>query len=214
MKSVRPHFVPSALTWAVTAGVLLAAGNPSFEQDFTQVPVGDLPEEFMVLDGQFTVKEEAGNRFVELPGSPLESFGVLFGGNTASGLSVSARIQGTKSGRKFPTFAVGLNGVGGYKLRVAPAKGGVELVRGDEVKASAPFKWTSGEWTRLSLSVVKKDGGVAVEGRVWSGDTEPKEPSVTFADAEPMPAGKAGFWGLPFSGTAIRFDDLRLVPAP
>lgn len=214
MKPVRRPFAPTVLFLAISAGMLLAAGKPTFEQDFTTAPVGDLPAEFMVLDGQFTVKEEAGNRFVELPGSPLESFGVLFGSNTASGLSVTARIQGTKAGRKFPTFAVGLNGVGGYKLRVAPAKGGVELVRGDEVKASAPFKWASGEWTRLSLAVVKKDGGVAVEGRVWSGDAEPKEPSVAFVDDEPMPAGKAGFWGLPFSGTPIRFDDLRLVPVP
>ena len=214
MKPVRRPFAPTVLFLAVSAGMLLAAGKPTFEQDFAAVPVGDLPAEFMVLDGQFTVKEEAGNRFVELPGSPLDSYGVLFGANTPVGLSVSARIQATKSGRKFPTFAVGLNGVGGYKLRVAPAKGGVELLRGDEVQATAPFKWTSGEWTRLRLTVVRKGSGVEVEGRVWSGDAEPTAPTVVFVDAQPMPAGKAGFWGLPFSGTPIRFDDLRLTPAP
>ena len=30
-------------------------------------------------------------------------------------------------------------------------------------------------------------------------------------EKEVLPAGKCGVWGLPFSGTPIRFDDLRVT---
>ena len=193
--------------------VALAETKPLFQENFSQVPPGELPAAFMVLDGQFTVKEDAGNRFIELPGSPLDSFGVLFGSNESDGIQVSARILATKSGRKFPTFAAGLNGVGGYKVRVSPAKGTLELVHGDDVKASVPFKWTSGEWTQLRLSVTRQGNGVKISGKAWQGATEPAEWNLHAEEAEKLPAGKAGVWGLPFSGTPIRFDDLQVTPA-
>jgi hypothetical protein len=214
---MKPSF-PSLRSAVAVAGLalssLLAADKAVFEQDFTQVPPGELPAEFMVLDGQFTVKEEAGNRFIELPGAPLDSFGVLFGNNAADGLELTARIHGTRSGRKFPTFAIGLNGVGGYKVRVSPAKGVVELVHGDDIKASAPFKWISGEWTRLKLAVKRQGEGVRITAKAWQGDTEPADWALTADEAVKLPAGKAGVWGLPFSGTPLRFDDLRIAAVP
>jgi hypothetical protein len=168
----------------------------------------------MVLDGQFAVREEEGNRFLELPGAPLESFGVLFGPNESEGVEVTARILSTKSGRKFPTFAVGLNGVGGYKVRVAPAKNALELVKGDDVKASVPFKWTSGQWTVFRLSVRKSGAGVRILAKAWQGADEPKEAQLQHDESEKLPPGKAGVWGMPFSGTPIRFDDLKITAAP
>lgn len=173
-----------------------------------------MPDDFLVLDGQFSVKEEDGNRFVELPGAPLESFGFLFGPNQGSGVEVSGRIFGTKTGRKFPTFSLGLNGASGYRLQVAPAKGMVEILRGDAIVASTPFAWTSGHWAELRLAVRKvSDAEIHVEGVVWmSGSEAPKDPLVTFTDTKLQPAGKASAWGMPFSGTPIRFDDLKVTP--
>ena len=188
--------------------------KPLFSEDFTHRPPGDLPESFMILDGQFSVKEAGGNRFMELPGSPLESFGVLFGSNEATGVQVTARIFATKSGRKFPTFATGLNGVSGYKLRVSPAKGVVELVRGDDIKGSAPFKWNSGDWTHLKLSITPQGNGVRITAKAWQVGPEPEAWLLTFDEADKLPAGKAGVWGMPFSGTSIQFDDLSVSKVP
>src|SRR5688572_11848899 len=115
-----------------------------YANDFTKAEIEKVPEDMLVLDGGFAVKEEGGNRFLELPGAPLDTFGVLFGPTEPAGLAVSARIHGTGKGRRFPTFSVGLNGVGGYKLQVAPAKKLVELLKGEEVVASAPFTWEPG----------------------------------------------------------------------
>ena len=205
----------TAIVLASTVPRLRAqAAKPVFDESFSSAKPGEVPETFMVLDGQFAVREEEGNRFLELPGAPLESFGVLFGPNESDGLEVTARILGTKSGRKFPTFAVGLNGVGGYKVRVAPAKNALELVKGDEIQASVPFKWTSGQWTRLRLSVRKSGTGVRIAAKAWQGEEEPKEAQLQHDEAGKLPPGKAGVWGMPFSGTPIRFDDLRITPVP
>ncbi len=193
-----------------------AVAAPLYVQDFESAKDGKVPEPpagVMVLDGQFAVKEAEGNRFLELPGSPLETFGVLFGPNAAAGHEVQVRILGTKSGRKFPTFAAGLNGVNGFKVRVSPAKNAVELVQGDESKASAPLAWKSGEWTSLKLRVVAAGVGVLVTAKVWQGPTEPADWTLKL-ETTGLPAGLAGAWGMPFSGTPIRFDDLTVSRVP
>src|SRR5881394_3431200 len=109
-----------------------------YENNFEKAELDKVPEEFLVLDGGFVVKEEGGNKFLELPGAPLETFGVLFGPTVTNNVSAAARIFGTGKGRRSPTFAVGLNGVAGVKLQVSPAKKLVELYKGEEVVASAP----------------------------------------------------------------------------
>lgn len=198
------------LAFAACLG-LRAETKVLFSEDFSAAGAGDLPDTFLVLDGQFAVKDAAGNKVMELPGAPLESFGVLFGSNQTDGVEVTARIMATKSGRKFPTFATGLNGVGGYKVRVSPAKNALELVRGDEVKASVPFKWASGEWTKLRLAVKKTDSGWQVTAKGWQGADEPADWMLKADDTEKLPTGKAGVWGMPFSGTPIQFDDLKVA---
>ena len=178
--------------------------------------MGSQPDELLILDGQFAVQEAEGNRFFELPGAPLESYGFLFGPGAASDVQASARIFSTKQGRKFPTFGVGLCGASGYRLQVSPAKKSLELFKGETVVTNAPFDWKSGEWTQLRLQVRKvKDGEFKVEGKAWNtGAEEPKEPSVTLTEAQAVPAGKAGAWGMPFAGTPIRFDDLKVIKLP
>lgn len=203
---------------AVIAGSLLAAlvaqsAPASYENDFQKADLDKVPDEFLVLDGSFAVKQEGDNKFLELPGAPLDTFGVLFGPTEKDGLAVSARILGTGKGRRFPAFAVSLNGVGGYRLQVSAAKKQLELFKGDAVRATVPFDWTSGKWSNLKLQVRKvKDGAWKVEGKVWpEGDPEPAAWTVSFDEAEEPTAGRAAVWGNPFSGTAIRFDDLKVA---
>lgn len=191
----------------------ISAADALYQQDFSSLKGPELPDEFLVLDGSFSVKEDAGNRFAELPGAPLESYGFLFGPNESSGVEAGARILGTKSGRKQPTFSLGLNGASGYRLQVAPAKDTIELIRGDSIVASAPFQWKSGQWTQLRIRVQKiSDTEYRVEGRVWvDGSPEPGSPMITFTETKLQPSGKASVWGMPFSGTPVRFDDLKVT---
>ncbi len=213
--------------WCATLPAAFAAG-PLYKTDFESTDIGAEPEGFLVIDGQFAVREFEGGKVFELPGSPLESFGFLFGPNvsfndagtlfktTASGeaqelagVVVSARAQGTKQGRRFPTFSVGLCGVSGYKLRVAPMKRALELVRGDATVASLEFDWPSGAWTRLKLQVRVADGQWIAEGKAWAeGTTEPADWQLTHASADKPNPGRPSAWAAPFSGQPVRFDDL------
>src|SRR5881394_1136482 len=186
-----------------------------YENNFEKAELDKVPEEFLVLDGGFVVKEEGGNKFLELPGAPLDTFGVLFGPTGKEGTAVSARIFGSGKGRRYPTFAVGLNGQGtsAYRLQVSPAKKALELFKGDEVKATVPYEWQSGAWTRLRLQVRKvKEGQWKVEGKAWT-DKEPSAWLVSFDEKEQPVAGKASIWGSPYATTPIRFDDLKVASA-
>src|SRR6266511_2499492 len=155
----RLHEWVRLVTITATLGMALLAlaqsPPPVFENNFEKAELNTVPDDFLVLDGQFVVKEDGGNRFLELPGAPLDTFGVLFGPTEKDGTAVSARIFGTGKGRRYPTFAVGLNGQGSsaHRLQVSPAKKAIELYRGDEVKASVSYEWQPGTWTRLRLQV-------------------------------------------------------------
>ena len=203
----------SLLFAAVMTANVSAQEKPIYEIDFEKSEVGKVPEEFLVLDGQFTVKEESGNKVLELPGAPLDTFGVLFGPTTNANVSASARIFGASKGRRYPAFGIGLNGVGGYKLQVTPAKKLLELYKGDEVVKSNAYDWKSGEWTELRLQVRQnKEGQFTVCGKAWTKGTEEPNEWLCFDDAAPAPAGRASIWGTPYSGNPIQFDDLRVTP--
>jgi hypothetical protein len=214
MHRITSSIILAAFGFALTNPV--QAGEPLYTNNFETAAVDKVPDDFLVLEGAFLVKQEGGNKFLELPEAPLDSFGVLFGPTEKQGWTVTARVLGTAKGRRSPTFAVGLNGGGGYKLQVSPAKKLLELYRGDIVKASSPYEWESGKWTHLRLQIEKTaTGHWKLLGKVWAGETaEPEKPALTFEDAEEPPAGKASIWGSPYSGTPIRFDDFVVSRTP
>lgn len=189
------------------------AAEPLYQQNFEKAEVGSVPDGLLVIDGNFAVEALDDGKVLELPGAPLDTFGTLFGPSRPDNTEVTARIFATKTGRKYPAFAVSLNGVGGYRLKVAPAKAAVEIVKTDATQKTVPFDWKSGEWTSLKLRVVKVGSGFKIEGKVWQGAEEPKDWTLTMEVADAPPPGKPGVWGMPFSGTPIRFDDLVVTEA-
>ncbi len=191
------------------------AAEPLFSEDFSKTEPGKLPEPLLRLDGDFVVKEEAGNRFLELPGSPLDSFGVMFGPGRKENWGAQARILGTAQGRRFPVFGVSINTVGGYRVQVAPAKKLIELLKGDDTVATASFTWESGSWTQVRVQIRKStDGKWRVEGKAWKdGSPEPAAWGISWEESEVPVTGRAAVWGQPFSGTPLRFDDLKVVAA-
>jgi hypothetical protein len=205
------------ISWIAICGLNLVAfgqNPPLYTNSFESAEIGKVPEDFLVLDGGFAVKAEGGNKFLELPGSPLDNFGAQFGPGGNAEAAVSVRINGTSKGRRFPTFGVGLNGVAGYRLQVSPGKKLLELYRDQELKGSVPFDWKSGAWTNLRLQVRKdKSGAWKIEGKAWvEGSAEPAW-MIAVDDKEDPPAGRASVFGSPYSGTPIQFDDLAVAKA-
>lgn len=200
------------LFWSI--GGALAAEDLPYRQDFEKEAVGKLPVDFLVLDGAFTVKEENGNKFLELPGAPLDMYAVQFGPAETDNVSVSASIEGTAKGRRYPVFGVGLNGVAGYRLQISAAKKAIELYKDQALKATAPYEWKSGGWVRLRLQVRRvAEGTWKIEGRAWNPNAKEKEPSdwmIVAEEKEQPQAGRASIFGSPFAGTPLRFDDLKV----
>jgi hypothetical protein len=206
-KWIESNLAKDAAKPAVTAAL--------FECDFQSLATGPLPDTFMVMQGEFAVKDVGTNKVMELPGSPLDSYSVLFGPVTNANVLVSATIHGTAKGRRQPTFGVGLGGVAGYKLQIAPGKKAIELLKDTQVVASAAFDWKSDTWTRCQLRVRQMESNWLVEAKAWPADgAEPKEWSLRFTEAEAPVAGQASVLGSPFAGTPIRFDDLRVESVP
>jgi hypothetical protein len=198
---------------ALTASAQTPADKLLFETDFESGNVDSVPEELMVLAGEFSVQEIGGNKVLELPGNPLEDFGALFGPAESDGIAVRARVYSESSKRLAPRFGVGLDGVTGYRLLVAPGQNRLQLLKDQEVVASAPFEWKSAAWTSLHLQIRKiSDSRWIIEGRVWTtGTPEPHNWPISLEISEAPPAGKASIWGAPYSGKPILFDDLTVI---
>jgi hypothetical protein len=202
------------LALALASTVALAADAPLFSENFDAAAPGKLPTGFTSFAGDFKIVEEGGKKFIELPGAPLDSFGVLFGPSEKPPLTATAKFFGTGVKRKSPAFGLSLCGVGGYRLQVSAAKGALEIFKADDNCASVPFTWKSGEWLSLRITVHEVGGKWVAEGKAWPADgAEPAEPLIKFEAPAAPPQGKAGVWGNPFSGTPIRFDDLVVAKA-
>jgi hypothetical protein len=191
-----------------------ALSQASYEMDFEEEEVGDYPMDFLVLEGEFTVQEKEGNKVLELPGTPLGSFALLFGSNETEGFQVAARVYSEKTKRRFPSFAIGVNGVSGYKLRVDPNKRALEILKRDEDSlVQVPFTWESGKWTWLKLQIRRTgDSQWTIEGKAWTeGTEEPAEWMVAYEETQTPVSGKFSVWGKPFSEKPILYDDLKAL---
>jgi hypothetical protein len=212
MSNMTNKFLLLLTVLALSVSSVFAA-TTLYENNFENATVDQVPADFLVLDGDFSVKQSDGNKYLELPGAPLDTFGVLFGPTTNAGVQVSARIYGTGKGRRYPRFGIGLNGPGGYKLRVSPQINAIEIYKGDESITNVPFAWKSGTWTMLKLQV-RAVGGQdwKIEGKAWTQtDPEPADWMISVDEKDAPHPGRASLWGAPYSGTPIRFDDLLLI---
>ena len=165
-----------------------------------------------MLAGDFAVQREGTNHFLELPGAPLDSFAAQFGPGGKDKMVVSARVWGTKKGRRTPTFGVGLGGVSGWKLQVAPAKDALELLQDQSVQASANYEWKSGTWTQLRLQILPGHGDEwKIVGKAWAADEDEAKATLVSVSTKIEPVtGRPSIIGSPFSGTPIRYDELRV----
>jgi len=198
--------------------LLLGAASPesqkTYTNNFEQAEVGKVPDDIMVLDGPFAVREVDRHKCLELAGDPIGSFGALFGPEGIAASDVKARIWAASAGKRFPEFGIGANDVGGYKLILAPGRRALELRKGDQTATSVPAKWSTRTWTRLRLRVRSKDKKTwTIEGKIWpDGQPEPREWTIRIEDREAPSPGKASIWADDFSEQPVRFDDLGVMP--
>ena len=193
-------------------GTSLAQSDTLYKQDFQSTSLGETPEDFLNLSGKFAVEKNASNHYLNLPGAPLDSHGAIFGPDNEGDLVLSARVRSKRKGRLYPSFGIGLYGLGGNILKVSPAKKSLELFRGREGVKEVPYDWKSNQWTSLKLEVVANgESSWMIRGKAWADDTpEPAGWQLT-AQTELAPTqGKASLWGQPYAGNPIQYDELTL----
>ena len=211
----RKRLIRNSAAVLACAAAVLALGAGEYRNDFSADALGMAPKDVQAIGGTFKVVEVDQDKAVELPGEPLDIFGLLYGPAEHAQLDARARVWAESSGRRFPEFGVGLGDVGGFRLMWLPGQKLLELRRGDEVVAARAFpQWKSGTWVWLRLRVVQSpQGRWFVDGKAWPASGE--EPVVWHLTRElkeaPSP-GRASVWGVPFSGKPIRFDDLTATP--
>ena len=112
-----------------------------------------------------------------------------------------------------PTFAAGLGGMNGYRIRLNSAARNMQLFRGEESVATTPFQWQSGSWTNLRFRAEPQDEKTTtVSAKVWAQDgKEPAKWNLVHQDTAFFAGGKCSLWGLPYADTNILFDDLQVL---
>ncbi|MGC8744362.1 MAG: hypothetical protein ACP5T0_10840 [Verrucomicrobiia bacterium] len=181
-----------------------------YSQNFETATPGAVPDSMVVLDGKFSVKEEKGNRYLELQGVPLDNYAILFDEETDNSAGITARVRGESTGKRLPSFSVGLYGTAGFSLRVSPGRRAIELFKGNELIATTPFEWKGdGKWIWLKLKVINATPSV-ISGEVWYEDDRMQKWQIKCETAK-AGVGKAFIAGIPFSSKPIHFDDITLV---
>lgn len=190
-------------TTAVDASTLF---RESFDQRQT------LPATFTPVNGTASVVAAEGGRHLELPATPKSEHGVLFGPAMAEGFRVGARFRATAGEQAEATFAVGLSGLSGYRLRVNPERKQLELCRDTAMVHEVPFQSVPGQWTHLRLQVRPLPGlKWAVQGKAWDeSQQEPEDWTLEWTDTAKPELGQAAVWGTPLGGEPVAVDDIQL----
>jgi hypothetical protein len=167
----------------------------------------------MVIEGEFRITADGGNKALEMMPAPVVDGAVLFGPSITGPGFVRARIKAEKARRAFPRFGVGMHGISGTKLRVVPARRLIELVGGEDQLAHAEFEWKDNEWLNVELAVKPKNSAWMAEARVWAdSDKRPDAPTVSAAVADTSGQGRASVLGSPYANKPIRFDEIESAP--
>lgn len=189
------------------------ASAETYRADFEDIETGEVPDDFLVLDGEFEVKEVEGNKVLELPPYPLYTSTLLLGPAETENVSIQARFKADRQKKRTPVFGVGLSGVSGYRLQVNPARRQIELLREEVVAATAAHTWKPGVWTTVRLRVVKNgEEKWRVEGKAWSEDEEEQSRwMIEYEETEEPIPGRPSLWGIPYASKLIWFDDVLIA---
>lgn len=175
------------------------------------------PDDLFVVEGTIKIVTKDGSKAIMIDPVPIVDATAQIGDSAAGTSIIQAKVLASKKGRSYPRFGVSVHGLSGHRLFVNCAKKQLELIKSDEVVASAPYTWTSDAWTQIKLEVVLgADGNWQISGKAWPGDgQEPTDPQIKHQEPKDKIKGngKAAIWGTPFSELPIYIDEVKLKVA-
>ena len=202
----------TALLFALLFTVAQAGESTSLKITAEDWAEGAPPKDVFVVDGTIQVTSQDGNKVLTVQPDPITDASAQLGVSAAGEASIQAKVLGTKRGRSSPKFGVAVHGMSGHRLLLNAPKRQLELVKNDEVLATAPFTWASGAWVWLKLEAKRGEGEAwQITGKAWAADaTEQAEASIKHADQGLKGQGKVSLWGTPYSEQPIHFDDIEI----
>lgn len=200
------------------AAVLALAAAPAQDaskatENFDSLPAGPPPDALMIIEGGWSILDEAGTKVLELQSEPVVDAAILIGPSLKEGAAIVAKIKAAKSRRSHPRMGVGLFGVSGVKLRLVPAQKKIELLAGEDVVAEGPFdSWTENVWWQVGLKVVKTGETWTAEARVWPDGTPAPVAATLSKKLDAMPGqGRSSLIGSPYANKPVHFDDVTVT---
>lgn len=184
-----------------------------YEQKFSE-EMKELPEDFFVMEGNFFPKKLGSEYAVFLVPRPLNTFGCLFGPDLNTDVVVTADIFTGKRGRSIPTFGIGSHGLTGFRLYIRAARTGtnIQIVYNEtQVVASETYEqWETDTWTTMKMLVKRVGDSVEVYGNAWPKGKNAGGWKVKYTGKLKIEEGQCSFWGIPYSGRDIFFDNLKI----
>lgn len=203
------------LLTAIVGLTLSAGAQEVVSLDLAAAAIGPVSKELVfVVEGVWEVADKEGVKSLKILAEPISDANAQVGASAKGDASISTRVFATKQARSYPRFGVSVHGMSGYRLMVNGAKKQIELVKADEVVATAPFVWTSDSWVNLKLEAKREgaDGPWQVTASAWGEGAEPATPLISHKDEAGMKgSGKCGLWGTPYSEQPIYFAEVKAM---
>ena len=183
-----------------------------YHENFSGCGIGEEPESLFILDGHYSVQEESkGQKYLQLPGTPMGDFGLLFGPRIKDrGLALRFSFFATKKGRRMPSIAAGIGGVRALRLRLNTAVRSLVISHDETILKQVPFVWKDGIWWDVFFQATPTNKNLTrVKCKLWpKQEEEPKAWLLEEEFKQEYEGGKCALWGVPYASTPILFDDL------
>ena len=204
----------SCETTKTTEGPKTTDSSVIYDQKFSEKTT-KLPDDFFVMEGNFFPKKLGNEYAIFLFPRPLNTYGCLFGPDLNTDVVVSADIFTGKRGRSIPSFGIGSHGLTGFRLYVRAAREGtnIQIIYNEtQVVASETYEnWATDTWTSMKMLVKRVGDGVEVYGKAWPKDEKEGGWLVKYTGKLSIEEGQCSFWGIPYSGRDMFFDNLKIA---
>ena len=212
--------------WLTLYGLItvkfLQAQNPDtssweivYDESFTDVAEGELPEKFFVLDGDFQVIEKEGNKCLELKGKPVGEHGFLYGPRLsadADSFEVSFSCLGAVKSRRHSVFAGSLGGIRGLTFRTNPVSKKLLLAYSEEIFGEVWLSnWSSSDWMQVVIHINPQ--GYNFECEIFVSrkkDTQKAVPLGKVVIQDKIKSGRCALWGFAYAEKEMYWDDLKI----